>query len=216
MASENLREVFLTIFYNQVPHLRQELPLFVAFSLNCVFINTRSMITIISGTNRDDSVSSLISNYYSQILEKKGQKNQILDLATLPRDFVYSALYENTGKNEEFNALQSIIDQSEKFVFIIPEYNNSFPGVLKAFIDGLRYPGSFAGKKGALVGISSGNQGAGLALSHLTDILNYLGMFIMPLKPKLSKIEKNISENDISNPLYMSLLEEQAEQLIRS
>ena len=40
-------------------------------------------------------------------------------------------------------------------------------------------------KKAALVGISSGVQGAGLALSHLTDIFNYCGMHVLAQKPKL-------------------------------
>ena len=172
------------------------------------------MITIISGTNRIDSVSSQISLYYQQILKSKGFESQILDLAALPVDFVYSALYENTGQNSEFNTFQQAIDNSERFVFIIPEYNNSFPGVLKAFIDGLRYPSSFEKKVGALVGISSGTQGGGLALSHFTDILHYLGMYVVPLKPKLSRIEKNFMDNRLSNPLYIELLEKQADQLI--
>jgi len=172
------------------------------------------MITIISGTNRIDSVSSQISFYYQQIFIEKGLKSQILDLASLPQDFIYSALYENTGQNKDFNTFQQVIDESERFVFIIPEYNNSFPGVLKAFIDGLRYPSSFEGKIGALVGISSGAQGAGLALSHFTDILHYLGMYVIPLKPKLSRIEKNFKDNQLSNPLYKELLYSQAEQLI--
>lgn len=173
------------------------------------------MVTIISGTNRIDSVSSQIAIYYQKILLKKGAESKILDLATLPSDFIHSALYENSGLNTAFNAFQEAIDKSEKIVFIIPEYNNSFPGVLKAFIDGLRFPGSFEGKKGALVGISSGTQGASLALSHFTDILNYLGMHVMPLKPKLSRIEKNMEENLLTNNLYLDLLDQQANQLLK-
>lgn len=172
------------------------------------------MITIISGTNRVDSVSSQIATYYQKILLQKGEKSNILDLASLPADFIHSALYENTGLNSEFNAFQDAIDSADKIVFIIPEYNNSFPGVLKAFIDGLRFPGSFEGKKGALVGISSGTQGASLALSHFTDILHYLGMHVMPLKPKLSRIEKNMEENLLINNLYLDLLDQQANQLL--
>lgn len=174
------------------------------------------MITIISGTNRIDSISSLISNYYKTFFDEKGEVNQILDLATLPVDFIYSALYENTGKNTAFNAFQEVIDTSDKFVFVVPEYNSSFPGVLKAFLDGLRYPSSFEGKKGALTGISSGAQGGGLALSHLTDILNYLGMHVMPLKVKLSRIEKNINDSTIINDFYLELMEKQANQLLQA
>ncbi len=102
---------------------------------------------------------------------------------------------------------------SEKFVFIVPEYNGSFPGVLKAFIDGLQFPDSFAGKKAALVGVSSGIQGAGLALSHLTDIFNYCGTHVLALKPKLMHIEENLIEGKLSD-LYAELLEQQAVDLI--
>lgn len=172
------------------------------------------MITIISGTNRKESVSLLIAHYYKKLLQQKGEDCQLLDLGTLPADFVYSALYENTGKNDAFNVFQTAVESSDKFVFIVPEYNASFPGVLKAFIDGLKYPNSFNGKKCALVGISSGKQGGGPALSHLTDVLNYMGMHVLPLKPKLSRIEENMSEDILSNQLYIELLETQAEQLI--
>jgi NAD(P)H-dependent FMN reductase len=104
--------------------------------------------------------------------------------------------------------------QSEKFVFIIPEYNGSFPGVLKAFIDGLEYPSSFKNKKCALIGISSGLQGGGLALSHMTDIFNYLGMNVLALKPKLARIEANFNGEEITDKLYNQLLEEQVELLM--
>lgn len=173
------------------------------------------MITIISGTNRNDSVSLLIAHYYKKKLLAKKVACQLLDLGSLPADFVYSALYENTGKNKAFNVFQTAIESSDKFLFVVPEYNGSFPGVLKAFIDGLKYPHSFRGKKCALVGISSGKQGAGLALSHLTDVLNYMGMHVLPLKPKLSKIEENMSENILTNQWYIELLETQTEQLIK-
>ena len=86
-------------------------------------------------------------------------------------------------------SFQNQIDQCEKFVFITPEYNGSFPGVLKAFIDGMRFPGTFEGKKCALVGISAGTQGGALAMSHLTDIFNYLGMTVLANKPRLPLLE---------------------------
>ena len=67
-----------------------------------------------------------------------------------------------------------------KLVIIVPEYNASFPGVLKAFIDGLTYPGGIQGKKAALVGLSGGGQGGLLAMTHLTDVLMYLGTTVLP------------------------------------
>ena len=86
---------------------------------------------------------------------------------------------------------------------------------MKTFIDGLRQPNSFRGKKGALVGISSGAQGGGLALSHLTDILNYMGMHILAIKPKLSNIESNMTGNTLSNPIYLKKISKQIEEFIK-
>ncbi|UXP30811.1 NAD(P)H-dependent oxidoreductase [Reichenbachiella agarivorans] len=172
------------------------------------------MISIISGTNRKNSVSKKIAHIYQTILEAKGEQATIISLEDLPIDFMGTALYENSGKNELFNPFRELIAQSQKMIFVVPEYNGSFPGVLKAFIDGMKYPDSFRDKKAALVGLSSGIQGAGLALSHLTDIFNYCGMHVLAQKPKLSRIEQNLTENKLSE-LYHSLLEEQVDKLLK-
>ncbi len=172
------------------------------------------MITIVSSTNRNDSVSYQLSQLYQGILTKLDVDSHLIDLNELPPDFTFSALYENSGKNEEFNKLRKVMRDSEKFVFIVPEYNGSFPGVLKAFIDGLEYPGTFKNKKCALVGLSSGIQGGGLALSHLTDIFNYCGMHVLALKPKLARIESHMEGPEITNERYMKHLWDQAEALI--
>ncbi|WP_375580628.1 NAD(P)H-dependent oxidoreductase [Marivirga tractuosa] len=172
------------------------------------------MITIISGTNRQNSVSAKVAHLYQSLLTQHQVESNIIDLADLPNDFVYTALYDNNGKNPEFNKFLEQLRSSEKYVFIIPEYNGSFPGVLKAFIDGMEYPNSFQNKKCALVGISSGMQGAGLALSHMTDIFNYLGMNVLALKPKLARIEKNFDGEEVTDKLYSQLLEEQVKKLL--
>lgn len=173
------------------------------------------MITIISATNRPNANAKLISIIYSNLLRERGVTNQILDLMDLPTDFISTALYDNCGKSPAFNKLNRLIEESNKLVFIVPEYNGSFPGILKTFIDGLSYPHSFQNKKGALVGISTGTQGGALALSHLTDVLNYMGMHVLAAKPRLMHIHKNMTEGGITNKLYVQLLEEQIEAFIQ-
>jgi len=172
------------------------------------------MIKIIVGTNRKNSLSYKIATMYQENLTTFGADSEILKLEDLPHDFTFSALYENNGKNEAYNAFHQKVKEGNKFVFIVPEYNGSFPGILKSFIDGMTYPNSFRNKKCALVGISSGIGGGGIALSHLTDIFHYLGMHVLALKPKLAKIEENMSDNLLTNRLYMELLHSQAEMLI--
>ena len=173
------------------------------------------MITIISCTNRKSAVSKVISDFYQELLHKAGVESTILNLQDLPKDFVWSALYENTGKHPVFNKMTDIIVESNKFVFVVPEYNNSFPGVLKAFIDGMSYPNPFKDKKCALVGLSSGVQGGALALSHLTDIFNYLGMHVLAIKVRLPDIGKLLSDGKINDKLILELLDMQINDLIK-
>jgi NAD(P)H-dependent FMN reductase len=173
-----------------------------------------SDILIIIGTNRKNSKSAQIANIYNTIIQSKGLKTDFLDLVNLPADFTVSALYENNGKNEVFNTFRAKIVENKKFIFIVPEYNGSFPGVLKSLIDGLKYPDSFKNKKAALVGLSSGIMGGALAMSHLTDILNYLNMNVMGNKVKLMHIEKNFEDGKITNELYNTLINNQIEDFL--
>ena len=173
------------------------------------------MITIIVGTNRPDAVSrKLAEQYAGMLMQKFQQPSQLLDLQELPVDFIGTALYEHTGKNEAFNAVSALIADSDKFVFVLPEYNGSFPGVLKAFIDGLAYPNTFRNKKAAMVAISNGTQGGLLAMSHLTDIFNYLGMHVLANKVRIPQIQQHFAEGQVVTPFYVELLEAQAQQFL--
>ena len=171
------------------------------------------MISIICGTNRTDAISFGITKTYQEALEELGAKTNLINLADLPPDFAFSALYENEGKNKQFNTFREQMQISAKFVFIVPEYNGSFPGVLKTFIDGLAYPYTFRNKKSALVGVASGGQGASLALSHLTDVLNHCGTHVVAYKPRLIKIDDHF-ENCTLSERYALQLKKQAQMLI--
>jgi chromate reductase, NAD(P)H dehydrogenase (quinone) len=173
------------------------------------------MISIIIGTNRSNAKSKEMAAFYQNLLNKKEVANQIVDLEDLPTDFVFSALYQHTGKNEGFNALRKKMDEAQKYIFIVPEYNNSFPGVLKAFIDGLSYPNGLVHKKCALVGVSDGIQGNVIGLSHLTDIFNYLGMHVLAQKVRIPLMKKNFVDGKIQDDFINKLIEEQIELLIK-
>ncbi|GAC1377428.1 MAG: hypothetical protein NVS3B25_33010 [Hymenobacter sp.] len=173
------------------------------------------MITLLAGTNRPNSRARRIATYYAALLTELGAESQLLDLAELPSDFISSALYERVGTNPAFNRLATLLDAGQKLVIISPEYNGSFPGVLKAFIDGLPYPGGIWGKKAALVGLSNGGQGGLLAMTHLTDILMYLGTAVLPQRVRLPFIGKDLNEqNGLNLDLSRQLLREQAEALL--
>jgi len=174
------------------------------------------MITIVAGTNRKTSKTRQVALYYERLLAEAGVESQVLDLAALPEDFIVSALYENAGKNLVFNELRAVLERADKYVFIVPEYNGSFPGVLKAFLDGLSYPSKLTNKQAALVGLSDGIQGGALALSHLNDIFSYLGLNVLAQRVKIPLMKKNFQEGKVTDVFINQLLNEQATLLAKS
>lgn len=173
------------------------------------------MITILIGTNRPRSRAGHLATIYASLLAELSEQSQLLNLTELPPDFTTSALYNNAGRHPDYNRLAGKLNASNKLVIIVPEYNGSFPGVLKAFLDGLPYPGGIRDKKAALVGLSDGGQGGLLAMSHLSDILMYLGTAVLPQRVRLPFIGKELTESgELINELPQQLLREQAVALL--
>ena len=173
-------------------------------------MNAIEPILVLSTTNRPHALTTTVATYYAALLQRKKVPTTLLKLVDLPADFTSTALYANKRKNPAFNRFLDLLDRFQKYVWIVPQYNGSFPGVLKAFLDGYAVPNVFAGKKCALVGVSKGKQGAVMGLSHLTDILHYLGMTIYPMQPKLSEMPDTTLAALEARPHYLRQLEGQA------
>jgi len=151
------------------------------------------MITIISSTNRPGSNTLKVAKYYQQQLLIKGQEANILSLTELPDSFIATDLYGK--RSDAFKLILDMINQSDKFLFIIPEYNGSYPGVLKVFVDACDFPESFYEKKAALVGISSGKYGNIRGVDHFTGVCHYFNLHVLPLKLHIANIKTEFDEN---------------------
>ena len=81
---------------------------------------------------------------------------------------------------------------AQKFVFIMPEYNASFPGILKLMIDNSDIKKCWWYKKAALVGISDGRAGNLRGIEHMTAILHYMKVNVLYNKMLLSRINEEI------------------------
>ncbi|HYP86102.1 NAD(P)H-dependent oxidoreductase [Variovorax sp.] len=78
--------------------------------------------------------------------------------------------------------LKAEIAAAQGVLFVTPEYNRSFPGVLKNAIDNASRPygqSAWAGKPAGVIGVSVGAIGTALAQQHLRNVLAYLDMPVM-------------------------------------
>lgn len=144
-------------------------------------------ITIISATNRPHSHTEKIANYYLSALKTKGIDAKVLSLKHLPGSFLADDLY---GKpSDEFQQMvNEYIAQQSKFIFVSPEYNGSFAGVLKVFLDAVN-PKLWADNKACLAGVSTGRAGNLRGMEHLTNILNYLKINVYHNKLPISRVD---------------------------
>jgi chromate reductase len=146
-------------------------------------------ITIISATNRENSYTEKVANYYKSKLESLGKDVRLLSLKKLHEVVDLNEIYSKT-KSEAFNGMvKEFIIEADAFVFIVPEYNGSFPGILKVFIDALP-PSNWHEKRVCLTGVSTGRAGNLRGLEHLTGILHYLKLHVYHNRLPISSIDK--------------------------
>lgn len=164
------------------------------------------MIGILIGTNREDNVSQLVGEYYHSVLSQKGVDSKIFHLEDFLEKLDWSKIYDYS-LIPEFAGV-------EKNIWVLPEYNGSFPGVVKVMIDSLQRE-FWKNKKVALTGVSAGQGGNRTGLNHLSDILTYLNVYILPYFVYLDNIEKYLQDGKFIPGKYEKFIENQIE-LLRS
>ena len=129
-------------------------------------------ITIISGTNRQGSVSLRVATYVAGLYNAMdGVNATVLDLRDLPADLLSPDAYANKPE-----ALQPMVDQvltSDGLVVVTPEYNGSYPGVLKLFIDMLPFPDAFERRPVCYIGLAAGYWGGLRPVEQLQQVFGY-------------------------------------------
>ncbi|NVK26438.1 MAG: NAD(P)H-dependent oxidoreductase [Flavobacteriia bacterium] len=151
------------------------------------------MITIICATNRPKNQTLKVVEVYKTLIEEQGHEVSVFQMAELPSDFIVTDTFGNrTDKVSEL--IQEKIVPAEKLVIIAPEYNGSYPGVFKAFLDGVS-PSLWHGKKAALVGVATGRAGNLRGMDHLTHVLHHLKVEVFSAKVPISKLDSLLDED---------------------
>ncbi len=129
------------------------------------------MIVLISGSNRPGNNTRHVACALEALLRKAGQEVFLIDLEELPLELFSPSAYHQ--KPASFAPLQEAVLKADGILTVVPEYNGSFPGVLKYFIDMLPFPDCFAGTPAAFVGLAAGRWGGLRAVEQLEMIFHY-------------------------------------------
>ncbi len=139
-----------------------------------------TMITIISGTNREGSKTLKLAHRVAAIYSELEAEVELIDLRELPGGLLNPGSYGT--KPVEFEPTIERILKSDGLVLVIPEYNGSFPGVLKLFVDHLPFPESFDRRPACYIGLSAGRYGGLRPVEQMQQVFGYRNAFNYPVR----------------------------------
>ncbi|MBS1599239.1 MAG: NAD(P)H-dependent oxidoreductase [Bacteroidetes bacterium] len=165
-----------------------------------------TMYLVISGTNRVESNTIKVAQQYQTLLQENNISSKLLSLVGL----------NVLEKNPAFSKVEhELLMPAQKFIFIVPEYNGSFPGVLKAMFDISDIKKTWNGKKALLTGVSTGRAGNLRGMEHLTGILHFMRVVVHPNKLPISIIDKLFDgSNTINDKATLTAIKTQLEEFI--
>ncbi|MFU8860182.1 MAG: NADPH-dependent FMN reductase [Cyclonatronaceae bacterium] len=148
-------------------------------------------IVLFSATDRPNSKALEIAGYLQRKFRNEDVLPEIITLEDYPLASVAGGRYGDTiPKVEAFN---DRILGSDGVVFIVPEYNGSFPGILKMFIDYLPFPRAFKNLPLAFIGEASGAFGGLRAVEQLQQICGYRNALMFPERVFIQRVNQNFS-----------------------
>src|SRR5689334_9159433 len=148
-------------------------------------------ILLISGSNRPNCNALKITRVLEREYRTQSLPIDIYNLTDLPREIFDPSSYAK--KPESFVRIQQQVQASRGLHIVVPEYNGSFPGALKYFIDMLKFPESFDRKPVAFVGESAGMWGGLRSVEQLQMIFGYRNAHIYPERVFIPGIGKQMS-----------------------
>jgi chromate reductase len=171
------------------------------------------MIEIISGTDRPNSNTIKVAQLLLEDYRALKVPADLLDIAKLDYRDVAGGNYHK-GASGSFSAGVERVNKADGIVFVVPEYNGSFPGSLKLFIDYWKYPDSFEFRPVAFVGL--GLRWGGLRpVEHLQQVFGYRNAFVLPHRVFLSNIKEALKDGKLSDPMINDLLKTQARDFVK-
>ena len=170
-------------------------------------------IVVVCGTNREGALSRLLAAEVAESYRQRGQTVDVLDMNELPAEALLPTAYK-----EQPESVTKLVDRflaSDGVVFVVPEYNGSYPGVLKLFIDMLPYPAGFDSRPSAFVGIAAGQFKSLRAVEHFQQVAGYRNAYIYPRRIFIGDSFKQFVDGKLADDELGKRLHKQAEGFLK-
>lgn len=126
-------------------------------------------IPVILGTTRKGRMSQHAAHFMvGQIEKRNGIKTELIDITNLPMPI------DDAGEGIKDPAFSEKMAIADALVIVTPEYNHSFPGLLKHILDSCLK--EYIHKAAGIVGVSAGPFGGVRAIQDFLPVIRELGL----------------------------------------
>jgi NAD(P)H-dependent FMN reductase len=126
-------------------------------------------LPVILGTSRQGRLSEPAARFvFGEVLQRPEITTEFIDI----REFRFSS--EDAGEAIKDPKFSATIDRADGLILVAPEYNHSFPGLLKHVLDtNLK---EYIHKAVGVCGVSAGPFGGARMIQNLLPVLRELGL----------------------------------------
>ena len=169
-------------------------------------------IVVVCGTNREGALSRLLATEVAESYKQRDHEVDLLDMKELPPQILAGTAYKEP--DAAVTALVERFLKADGVVFVVPEYNGSYPGVLKLFVDMLPYPEGFDSRPCAFIGLAAGQFKGLRAVEHFQQVAGYRNAHIFPRRLFIGDSYKQFVDGKLADDELTSRLKEQAEKFV--
>ena len=140
-------------------------------------------VPVILGTTRKGRMSAHVAQFvFGELQKREGIESQMIDISelTLPVD--------DAGEPSKDPRFSAAMERADAIVIVSPEYNHSFPGLLKHVLDSCLK--EYIHKAAGVVGVSAGVFGGTRVIEHLQPVLRELGLVSVFWDVNFGTVEK--------------------------
>jgi len=160
-------------------------------------------ILAFAGSTRRDSWNRKLIQVAVDATRAAGGDVSLIDLADYPLPIMDQDLEDREGLPANALRLKALFKEHDALLIASPEYNSSIPPLLKNTLDWVsrEWQGEsglvpYQNKVAALLAASPGQFGGMRMLPHLRQVLNTLGVLVLPGQFSLPQADKGFDDAD--------------------
>lgn len=169
-------------------------------------------IPVVIGTGRLERQTEKVARYMKRELEshKKVEAHLVDVREHLKSPFTVPAWV----KDKNASKWRKIASEASGFVFVVPEYNHSFPGEFKLLLDSAY--SEYSNKYALLVGVSTGAYGGVRVIQQLAPVFHELNVHLTGISIATSQVKTLFEEGEPTDAKYKGVVEKGILELIKN